>query len=76
MKTQKTLKYPICFSRPLVQIIKEKHKYHEKWKNFKNTQNYNCFSVLRTRAKQQMNLDFSFYIKVTENLTNTNNQSF
>lgn len=51
LKTQLSSKYPFWFSRPLIKMITEKSKYHNKWKRYHNLADYNTFSILRRRVK-------------------------
>lgn len=59
---KKPHKYPTWFNESLKKIIKEKLKYHKKWKKYKNLNDYRTFSLLRERQKAMQNKCYSEYI--------------
>lgn len=44
-------KFPSWYSQALIRCIKEKNKYHKRYKKFGNPRDYDTFSLLRTRCK-------------------------
>lgn len=47
-----TYSYPIWYSKALVNLMKEKAKYHALWKKYNNPNEYDSFSTLRSRLKK------------------------
>ncbi|KAG7303291.1 hypothetical protein JYU34_011770 [Plutella xylostella] len=68
--------YPTWFSISLIRIIKEKAKYHNRYKKFRNPRDYDCFSMLRSRVKDMMNDCFRTYISSIEEDLLLNIKSF
>lgn len=46
-----SIKYPNWYSQGLIRCIKEKNKYHRRYKKFRNQRDYDTFSLLRARCK-------------------------
>ncbi|KAF9796051.1 hypothetical protein SFRURICE_006830 [Spodoptera frugiperda] len=59
-------RYPLWYRQPLIKIIKEKAKYHSKFKKYGNSSDYESFILLRQRAKEVENEMFSNYISKIE----------
>lgn len=59
-------RYPLWYRQPLIKIIKEKAKYHSKFKKYGNSSDYESFILLRQRAKEVENAMFSNYISKIE----------
>lgn len=68
--------YPNWFSAALRKIIKEKSKYHRKWKKFKNLNDYDTFSCLRARQRRVQNECWHDHIKRCETHINTDPKVF
>lgn len=63
------LKYPPWYKIPLIKIIKEKSKYHSKFKKYRNISDYESFVILRQRSKELENKLFNDYIaKIESNI--------
>lgn len=45
-------KYPAWYNRPLIKCMREKSKYHRRYKRFGNPRDYDTFALLRTRCKK------------------------
>ncbi|KAL4714145.1 hypothetical protein ACJJTC_008499 [Scirpophaga incertulas] len=58
--------YPFWFSRNLISILKEKDRYHQKFKKYGNPRDNDTFSLLRGRAKDAMDKCFYTYISNIE----------
>ena len=68
--------YPVWFSKPLANIIKEKARYHRRWKKFGNPLDYDTFSMLRLRQKKTQLECWQRYISGCENAIKTNPKLF
>lgn len=68
--------YPIWFTRALINMIKEKNKYHRLWKKYKNPLDYNVFALLRTRQKSLQEECYLNYIKLAQDGIKTNPKLF
>lgn len=44
-------KYPLWYKRPLIKLLKEKAKFHKKFKTYGNLSDQNSFIILRDRAR-------------------------
>ncbi|KAG6457452.1 hypothetical protein O3G_MSEX010311, partial [Manduca sexta] len=69
-------KYPIWYSKPLIKILKEKYKFHRKYKNYHNKSDYDSFLILRDRAKLVEAECYTSYIDNIENNIKTNPRAF
>lgn len=58
--------YPPWYSSALIKILKEKHKYHTKYKIYKSRTDYNTFSLLRERAERVERNCYDQYISKIE----------
>ncbi|VVD04628.1 unnamed protein product [Leptidea sinapis] len=61
-----TYTYPMWYTKALINIIKEKAKYHHIWKKYNNPNNYASFSKLRQRVKNVEKSCYSEYIRNSE----------
>lgn len=68
--------HPPWYKSPLLKMLKEKHKYHSKFKKYKNKSDYNSFVLLRERAKVLESEMFENYINIIENNIRNNPQAF
>lgn len=66
IKTIKKSSYPPWYTPALIKIIKEKYKYHRKYKQYKNLSDYNSFSILRSRAIELEKKCYEKYIEKIE----------
>ncbi|XP_045446715.1 uncharacterized protein LOC123654902 [Melitaea cinxia] len=69
-------RYPSWFSRSLVKIIKEKLKYHKKWKIYGRRCDYDTFSLLRDRQKRVMRECYDKFIIDAEKRIKINSKYF
>ncbi|XP_045451617.1 uncharacterized protein LOC123660605 [Melitaea cinxia] len=69
-------KYPIWYSSSLVKVIKEKLKFHKKWKIYGNYRDYCTFRMLRKRQKTVENDCYKKYIDHAENTIAKNSKYF
>lgn len=70
-KIKKNARYPIWFSRSLINCMKEKEKFHQKFKKYGNPRDYESFSILRKRSKKMLRTCRNFYISNIElNISN------
>lgn len=69
--------FPIWFSEPLKRCIKEKSRYHKKFKRFGNPRDYDSYDVLRKRSKKMIKECYDLFISSTEqSLEDDNTRSF
>ena len=68
--------YPVWFSKSLINIIKEKHKFHKRWKKFHNPIDYESFTLLRKRQKMVQSADWHNYISKCEDAIASNPKYF
>lgn len=61
-KTKTKKNYPPWFSYSLLKILKEKDRYHKKYKKYGNPRDFDTFSMLRSRAKITHDASFKSYI--------------
>nr|XP_049692398.1 uncharacterized protein LOC126053707 [Helicoverpa armigera] len=59
-------KYPPWYKSPLIKVLKEKAKFHKKFKKYKNLSDYQSFDTLRLRAKELEKNMYEDYIKKIE----------
>ncbi|XP_045452302.1 uncharacterized protein LOC123661381 [Melitaea cinxia] len=69
-------RYPSWFSRSLVKIIKEKLKYHKKWKIYGRRCDYDTFSLLRDLQKRVMRECYDKFIIDAEKRIKINSKYF
>lgn len=60
--------YPIWYSASLIKIIREKYKFHKKWKRTNNPRDRDTFSLLRARQHRVQNQCFKLFTENTEKL--------
>jgi hypothetical protein len=58
--------YPVWYSSCLQKIIKEKSKFHKKFKKYGNISDLNAFKLLRERVKRVENECYNKYIETVE----------
>lgn len=69
-------KYPPWYKKSLIKILKEKHKYHAKYKKYGNQHDLQSFNILRYRANELEKDMFRDYITTIENNISNNPRSF
>lgn len=72
----KTRKFPTWFSKPLIKAIKEKNKFHKKWKLYNNLQDYTAFSCLRKRVKFLFKTSYDTHVEYIENNISSDPKKF
>ncbi|KAL0881825.1 hypothetical protein ABMA27_001603 [Loxostege sticticalis] len=60
-------KYPLWYKRPLIKMIREKAKYHNKYKKYGNSYDRDSFILLRDRVRIMEQSMYNTYIKNIEN---------
>jgi predicted nucleotidyltransferase len=65
-KATKNSAFPRWYSTPLIKIIKEKDKYHKKWKTHGDYLDYESFSILRKRQKKLQTECYKNFITISE----------
>ncbi|KAF9797086.1 hypothetical protein SFRURICE_011842 [Spodoptera frugiperda] len=76
LKSTKLSTYPPWYNTALIKILKEKYKYHQKYKTYGNLSDYHSFSILRTRAKDMDKKCFDIYIEKIESSIIKNPKAF
>lgn len=76
LKSTKFSTYPPWYNSALIKILKEKYKYHQKYKKYGNLSDYHSFSLLRTRAKDMDKKCFNIYIDKIESSIIKNPKAF
>jgi len=66
VKKYKNKNNPHWISSVTISILKEKDKFHRKWKRFGSLTDYQVFSDLRRRGKASINNDFKHFVSQTE----------
>jgi len=66
VKRSKDNSFPSWYSKNTIKTIKEKLKWHKKWKTFKNKNDYQEFSNLRVKSKSLINEDHAKFINNIE----------
>lgn len=59
-------KFPPWFSFSTIKVIREKKKYHTKWKKFNNNIDYLTFKILRGRSKHLIDEDYRKFVSECE----------
>lgn len=59
-------KYPQWYSLATIKVIKEKKRYHKRWKIYNNPLDYLTFSTLRGRSKLLIENDYKIYVARAE----------
>lgn len=75
-KIKNCIKYPCWYSLSLIKICKEKKKFHDKWKVYKNLRDYNTYSFLRRRFKKVKAYCYFKYLNLMERSIENNIKSF
>jgi hypothetical protein len=60
-------KYPVWYSTALIKLIREKSKFHKKWKLYGNPRDYDTFTMLRKRVHVVTKMCHDRYILGFEN---------
>lgn len=68
--------YPHWFSFDTIRVIKEKLKFHKKWKKFNNDLDYLTFKLLRGRSKFLIEKDYRNYLNRIESSINSDPKEF
>ncbi|KAJ8717226.1 hypothetical protein PYW08_005625 [Mythimna loreyi] len=76
LKITKSTAYPSWYNTALIKILKEKYKYHRKYKTYHNLSDYHSFSLLRTRAIEVEKSCFDTYMAKIESAIINNPRSF
>lgn len=63
---RKYCNFPSWYTIGTIKAIREKRKYHDRWKRFGNKLDYLTFKLLRGRSKYLINKDYSNYIEYCE----------
>lgn len=58
--------YPFWFTPGLIRCLKEKNKYHRRYKMFNNPRDYDTYTLLRARAKKLLDSCYKSFISSTE----------
>ncbi|CAH2095705.1 unnamed protein product [Euphydryas editha] len=69
-------KYPVWYNGPLIKIIKEKLKFHRKWKTYCRVSDYDTFVLLRERQKRVEVDCYNTYIDRAEREISRNSKYF
>lgn len=69
-------KYPVWYTKGLINIIKEKFKAHSRWKKYGNLRDYDEFSLLRARQCLEQKKCFNNYVQAAEFNVKTNPKYF
>lgn len=69
-------RYPYWFSKTLIMVIKEKLKFHKKWKIYNNLEDYVSFSIARDRQKKLQNQCYASYLSLAESKIQENSKYF
>lgn len=75
-KCKKRKRFPQYFKDSTIKVIREKNKFHRKWKTYKSLNYYNMFSTLRERSKQLIKRDYDQYINSIETNISGNKNAF
>lgn len=59
--------YPDWYSKALINCLKEKYKYHKKFKKYGNPRDYDAFDLLRHRCKKMIIECHDRFVESTEN---------
>lgn len=69
-------KYPLWYKRPLIKILREKAKYHKKFKTYGNSHDWDSFVILRERARSMEKEMYNLYISSVEKLIKSSPRAF
>ncbi|CAK1580774.1 unnamed protein product [Parnassius mnemosyne] len=76
IKSTRRSSHPPWYNSALLKVLKEKHKYHRKFKLYGNLSDYQSFSLLRKRANQLERVCFESYIDKIESSITSNPKIF
>lgn len=68
--------FPTWYTASTVAIYKEKKLYHSRWKKFHNPRDYDSFSLLRSRLKKNILLDYKRHVSQSENIISSHINRF
>lgn len=66
ISTRKNNNYPVWFSPSLIRCLKEKLKFHRRFKKYGNPRDYDTFDLLRSRCKRLIKQCHSRYLSSVE----------
>lgn len=69
-------KYPFWYKRPLIKLLKEKAKYHKKYKTYGNSYDLDSFILLRQRGRLLEDEMYKCYISNIESCIKENPRAF
>jgi hypothetical protein len=72
----RTTQYPLWYSTSLIHMIREKDRYHKKFKKYGNAKDRQIFSLLRTRVKKAISDCHRSYISSIESSVKHSPKSF
>ena len=70
------VKYPIWYSSSLIKIIKEKLKFHRRWKTYGRLEDYDSFIILRRRQKTVQKDCYTSFLRLAESKIHENTKHF
>lgn len=76
VKGKNNILYPKWYSRALVKVIKEKDKFHRKYKIYGNINDFETFKLLRDRVKRLEKSCYNMYITSVEKSISNNPKHF
>lgn len=59
-------KYPAWYTLALIKLLKEKKKFHDKWKVYKNLRDWNTYTKLRKRFKTCVKICYKKYLNLIQ----------
>ena len=68
--------FPSYYSSATIKVIKEKNKFHKKWKIYRNLSDLNTFKLLRSRSKRLISTDLANYVNYIETEIPNNSKKF
>lgn len=76
VKTKNNSRFPPWYTMPLIKLYKEKKKFFDKWKVYKNIRDYDTYCLLRRRFKKMIGACYSNYLKLTEKSIGDDSREF
>lgn len=76
VKSKNNSKFPRWYTMPLIKLYKEKKKFYDKWKVYKNIRDYDTYCLLRKRFKKMVGVCYSNYLKLTEKSIGDDSREF
>lgn len=68
-------KYPAWYTLALVKLLKEKKKFHDKWKVYKNLRDWNTYTMLRKRFKKSVRICYQKYLSLVQKSISVENNT-